>query len=166
MYTYQFCPACGNTLEKRPKEGPPRKWCPHCGFVHYVNPLPAVIAIAEMEGKLLLVLRGKPPEAGRWTFPSGFIEADEAPEKACLRELEEETGVRGTVEALLGVYYEKSEMYGDVLNIAYRVRPEEGSCPCAGDDAADARFVPIAEVKDIAFASFRQALADYKAGFR
>ncbi len=166
MYTYSFCPVCGKNLEKRPHDGPPRKWCPHCGFVHYVNPLPAVVAIAEKEDELLLVLRGKPPEAGKWTFPSGFIEADETPETACLRELEEETGIRGTVETLIGVYYEKSEIYGDVLNIAYRVRPEKGCTPHAGDDAADVRFFPIADMKDIAFASFRQALADYKARFR
>jgi len=38
-------------------------------------------------------------EAGRiiWTLPGGGVEADETPAAAVIRELEEETGLRGTL---------------------------------------------------------------------
>ncbi len=162
MYTFHFCPVCGKILQKRPRDPRDLDWCADCGYVHYKNPLPAAVAIVEREGELLLILRGMPPEKDKWTFPSGFMEAGESPEEACLRELKEETGLTGEIVDLLGVYHEPSEMYGDVLNIFFVVRPEPGSVPVAGDDAADVRYVPVEEIGDIAFASFRQAFAEYK----
>ncbi len=165
MYTYIFCPVCGNHLQKRPDDIRHRNYCPHCGFVHYVNPLPAVLAIVEKDRHFLLIKRGKPPAQGKWTFPSGFIEANESAEAACLRELQEETGIIGESIELLGVYYEKSDLYGDVLNIAYVVHPAPGCILKAGDDALEACFVPLQELGEIAFASFRQALQDYRKRF-
>lgn len=38
---------------------------------------------------------------GRWSLPKGHIEAGETPERAALREIEEETGVTGRVLARL-----------------------------------------------------------------
>ena len=165
MYTYLLCPICGKYLEKRPHDKRERRYCPCCGFVHYINPIPAVIAVVEKENSLLLIQRGKPPAQGMWTFPSGFMESGESAETACLRELKEETGLSGEITSLLGVYYENSPMYGDVVNIAYVVRPAAGSTPRAGDDAADVRYVPVQKIHTVAFASFRQALKDYRKRF-
>jgi 8-oxo-dGTP pyrophosphatase MutT (NUDIX family) len=39
---------------------------------------------------------------GRWTLPKGIIEPGEQPEEAALREIEEETGIRGTIECAIG----------------------------------------------------------------
>lgn len=162
MYTYLFCPTCGKSLEKRPQDPHHRDYCPHCGFVHYINPLPAVIAIVENEKQFLLVQRGKPPAHGEWTFPSGFMEADESPEEACLRELQEETGVTGKIRGLIGVYHEKSALYGDVINLAYAVHPLPESSLNAGDDATDVRYVPLENLGHLAFDSFRRAFQDYQ----
>jgi 8-oxo-dGTP pyrophosphatase MutT (NUDIX family) len=38
----------------------------------------------------------------RWTFPKGLIEAGETPEQAAIREIGEETNVRGEIQATLG----------------------------------------------------------------
>jgi 8-oxo-dGTP diphosphatase len=49
--------------------------------------------------KFLLVKRSEEREnfPGKWEFPSGFIEEGESPENGALRELEEETGLKGEV---------------------------------------------------------------------
>ncbi|ADV68190.1 NUDIX hydrolase [Deinococcus maricopensis] len=40
---------------------------------------------------------------GGWTFPKGHLERGETPEQAAVREVEEETGVRATITARLGL---------------------------------------------------------------
>ncbi|EEX52833.1 hydrolase, NUDIX family, partial [Prevotella sp. oral taxon 472 str. F0295] len=46
--------------------------------------------------KVLLVERGLEPYKGRWAFPGGFVKMDESCEEGALRELEEETALKGT----------------------------------------------------------------------
>lgn len=60
-------------------------------------------AVVLRDGQLLLLLRRKAPEAGFWSIPGGKVEFGETCEDAVLRELREETGLRGQVRALLGV---------------------------------------------------------------
>lgn len=43
------------------------------------------------------------PDAGRWTLPGGGLDLGERPEVGVLRELEEESGLTGTVLRLIGV---------------------------------------------------------------
>ena len=51
------------------------------------------------------VLIGRLDRRGRllWSLPKGHVEAGETPEDAAIREVEEETGIRGHVVAKLGV---------------------------------------------------------------
>jgi ADP-ribose pyrophosphatase len=55
------------------------------------------------DGKVLLLLRKKPPEAGFWSLPGGRVEFMERVEDALVRELKEELGIDAQVEALLCV---------------------------------------------------------------
>ncbi|MBE3556613.1 MAG: NUDIX hydrolase [Firmicutes bacterium] len=48
---------------------------------------------------LVLLIRDR---YGSWTFPKGHVEAEESLQEAALREIEEETGIRGVVEESLG----------------------------------------------------------------
>lgn len=96
--------------------------CPACQWVCYENPLPSSAALVRNDkGEVLLVKRGHEPGRGKWALPSGFIEIDETPEKACLRELREETGLKGEIVRLAGVYSQESLLYRNVLIIGYEV---------------------------------------------
>ena len=50
------------------------------------------------DGRVLACRRTAPPDAaGRWEFPGGKVEPGESPQRAVVRELQEELGVRAVV---------------------------------------------------------------------
>jgi aspartate 1-decarboxylase len=108
---------------------------------------------------MLFVKRGAAPRKGSWALPSGFVEPDESPQETVLRELREETGIRGTIQDLIGVYTQPTTLYGNVLLIAYDVRPTSGKLK-AGTDAVDARFFPISKLPKIPLAGHRAIVRD------
>jgi 8-oxo-dGTP pyrophosphatase MutT (NUDIX family) len=66
-----------------------------------------------------LLIRARQP-AGAWIFPKGHIETGESPERAALREVMEEAGVRARIVAPLG------RLAADTGNIEmFLMRPED-----------------------------------------
>lgn len=61
-------------------------------------------AIVEKDGRVLLGVRNKEPESGKWVLPGGKVEPFESFEDAVKRELLEETGLEIDVGEQLGVY--------------------------------------------------------------
>lgn len=157
-----FCPICGHTLGEREEGGRIRQACDNCGYVHYVNPVPAVGILIEMDGGLVLIRRLNPPHRGEWTLPSGFIEADESAEEAAIREAEEETGLKVEIIELFGVnsFPEGPPISG--IMIFFRARPVGGELR-AGDDATEAAVFPIAELPVMPFRTHREAAAQWLA---
>jgi ADP-ribose pyrophosphatase YjhB (NUDIX family) len=93
----------------------------------------AVGAICVREGRLLLVRRGRGTAIGSWAPPGGRVEPGETVAEAVRRELEEETGLAGTVTGLCGL----AEDLGDdhhfvILDFWVEVEPGEAA---AADDA-------------------------------
>lgn len=158
-----YCPVCGHNLIEREEAGRIRQVCENCGYVHYVNPVPAVGILIEMDGGVVLIQRKHPPHQGRWALPSGYIEADESAEEAAIREAEEETGLKVEIVELAGVnsFPEGPPLSG--IMIFFRARPVGGALR-AGDDAADARVFPAAEVPLLPFRTHREAMAQWLAG--
>ena len=153
---FNYCPICTTHLSNRELEGTTRPCCMNCGFIRFRNPSPSTGTIALMDGKIVMIKRGRPPSKGKWAFPSGFIELGETPKEAALREMEEESGVRGDIIDLIGVYYEQSKVWGDLLVIMYLVNVPSGEVR-AGDDAVEARLFTKDEVPRFRFMSFRQS---------
>jgi len=148
-------------LVKRKKEDVLRAVCPECDWTDYANPLPSVAALVQNPaGEILLIKRGVAPGKGSWALPTGFIEQHEHPEAAVLRELHEETGINGAVQRLIGVYSEKTALYGNVLLLGYEVSMMSGK-PRPGSDTIQARFFPIKRMPRIFFKSHRAVIHDH-----
>ncbi len=86
----KFCIECGGRLAIVREEGHTRRRCRRCGWTFYGNPVPAAVALIMRGGRLLLTRRARPPYAGTWDLPGGFLEAGERPEACVRRELREE----------------------------------------------------------------------------
>ena len=91
----KYCLHCGNpmTLRVPPGDNIHRAVCGTCGFIHYENPKLLAACILFSGQKVLWVKRAKPPNAGLWAMPGGYVELGETVEEAASRELSEETGV-------------------------------------------------------------------------
>lgn len=154
----RFCPYCGQRLVFRNIDGRTRGFCYDCNRVIYENPVPATAAVVlNSDRQVLLVKRGVEPKKGEWCLPGGFIELDETPEQACLRELKEETNLNAEIDWLLGVFIGSSSIYKSVLIVGFLVKNIEGQAE-AGDDSEAVRFFSLEDMPPLAFRSHRQVL--------
>jgi 8-oxo-dGTP diphosphatase len=79
------------------------------------------------------------------------VEGYETVESAVSRELLEETGLAATPQRLTGVYSGPGrDPRGPTVSLAYRMRGRYGP-PTGGDDAAEARWVPLRPAPELAF---------------
>jgi mutator protein MutT len=116
------------------------------------HPIPATIAAVIQDDNVLLVRRSNPPGANHWGFPGGKIDFGETIEIAALRELHEETGVQANVvETFTAVNVFDHDDAGIIKQhfvlIAVLCQWISGD-PVAGDDALEARWVPIEGLKN------------------
>ncbi len=161
MIEKKFCAYCSASLTVRHIEGRERKNCPSCGITHYENPVPAsCVILVDDQRRLLLTRRNVEPGKGLWCLPGGFIELGESPDRAALRELEEETGLNGRIHSLLAVATDPHPDYDTVLITAYLVLNYSGLLS-AGDDVSEAAFFQHNQLPDIAFRSHRHFIRHY-----
>jgi 8-oxo-dGTP diphosphatase len=112
------------------------------------KPEVCVGAIAVDNDCLLLIRRGRGPAAGEWSVPGGRVEGGELLAEAVVRELLEETAIEGVCGELVG-WVERIHADHHHVILDFRVDVLGGQEPVAGDDAAEARWVPLPEVTDL-----------------
>ena len=159
--TYKFCPQCGGVLAKRLlKAGEPERLvCRACGFVFYIDPKLAAIALVPMDGGVVMVRRGIDPGYGLWVVPGGFVDVGELVDDAVVRETMEETHLQVRVTRLLNIY---SYRDSPTVVVAYITEYLAGELT-AGDESLEARIFTRKEIPwdKIPFRSTRAALTEY-----
>ncbi len=138
---HQFCPTCGQPLERKNVEGRERLYCKRCSKIKWQNPKPVAWTLLQKDKEYLLVKRAENPDKGEWDIPGGFLEVDESFEEAAVRELKEETNIEASeegIEFLDTLAFERSGEYV-VGNVFYK-EVENITGIEASDDAEEARF--------------------------
>lgn len=125
---WRFLPRCSAALARiAGSDRVLRPTCSECGFVYYAPPKVGAGALVTDGERVLLLQRGHAPWAGQWNLPAGYVEADEAPEVAALRETREETGFEATIDGLFGVFPFTDDPRGAGVLLVYRAHVVSGS---------------------------------------
>jgi len=85
--------------------GRDRLVCPECGHIVFGNFSLSVGGLLFHDGRVLLVQHSQEHNKDLWTLPGGYVETDEAPDAAVVREVLEETGLHTRVVGLLGFWH-------------------------------------------------------------
>ncbi len=114
------------------------------------HPRVGVGAVVLDGDRVLLVKRGRGPAEGKWSIPGGLVDLGERTDDAARREVREECGITVRLLGLVGVVDRVIRDADGRVRYHY-VLVDYAACPesrevCAGTDAAEARWVPIAEV--------------------
>ncbi len=163
----RYCSECGGKLSYKLIEGKKRAVCLSCGKIHYQNSLPTVVGVVTKEGKKVigLIKRAIDPEKGKWALPGGFIEKDEGPQEALIREIKEEIGMRGKIQGLIGVYTDESKTYGKVIVIAYQFFTLTDKYPL-GKEVKEFKFFIPTQIPPIIFPSHQRIVQDFNKTYR
>jgi 8-oxo-dGTP diphosphatase len=134
---FTHCPRDGTALVPTRIDGRDRPACPICGFADFMHVQIGANAIVERDGSVLLVKLNYGPRDGHWALPGGLVENDETPEQAVVRETEEETGLRTSLDGLLATWMRPGF---PILVVIYRAHIVGGQLRLAPDEASDAAF--------------------------
>jgi 8-oxo-dGTP diphosphatase len=120
--------------------------------------------ICLMEGKLLMVLQGKPEEEKRWSVPSGELEKGETIEECCVREVWEETGYVVKIKEKLHI--KEGVSFGILFKVQYFLAEVITGSPIIQDPDGliyDIRWVSFEELKllPLSFPEDRELLMSY-----
>ncbi|MBP2547425.1 ADP-ribose pyrophosphatase YjhB (NUDIX family) [Neorhizobium galegae] len=120
--------------------------------VHLPRPRAASSAILEREGRYLLIRRRNPPSADLFAFPGGRGEPGETPADTAVREFFEETGIMAREPELFATYDLETRDTSGALQShfflsVFRVKADADRAAIAADDAADAGWFTLEEIR-------------------
>ena len=114
-----------------------------------MRPEVCVGAVAVADDRILLIRRGRGVAAGRWSVPGGRLEGGETLAEAVVRELAEETGIEAVCDEMIGWVERIGPDYHYVI-LDFAVTVLGDADPVAGDDAAEAAWVALHDLGDVA----------------
>lgn len=107
-----------------------------------------LFAYDHAEWHILLIRRGHQPYKGCWALPGGFMEMNETLQACARRELMEEAGIVITDSRFVGIYDTVDrDPRGRVVTSAYVTVLPDMPTPQAGDDAAEAQWIPLSRLR-------------------
>ena len=160
-----YCIRCGTQLVIRTIEGRELEACPNDDFVLWRDPKVSAAVVVEAGGGIILGRRAIEPGYGLWCLPGGFVNDDEDPAEAAVRECREEIRVDVVITGLIGVYHVPKQDASSMIGIAYRARvADDGASPSAGAEMLEVRVFPLDALPPLAFPSHRRVLNDLFAG--
>lgn len=113
----------------------------------------SIVYVKEKESTfVLLIERGREPYKNKWALPGGFLDMDETLEHACIRELEEETGL---IVAEMKQFRAYDAIGRDprhrTISVAFSVELKKQQQVTGGDDAAQAKWFSLDQLPELAF---------------
>jgi len=102
---------------------------------------------------VLLIQRKNEPFQNHWAFPGGFVDENEDPYDAVMRELEEETGLKGLSFNQAGFYGRpERDPRGHTISLTFLAHMNlNEQSPLAADDAKDVQWHPLDQLPPFAF---------------
>jgi 8-oxo-dGTP diphosphatase len=156
-----FCVNCGSPLVVKTIEGRELEVCPNDSSILWHDPKVAAAVVVEHDGGIVLGRRSIEPGYGLWCLPGGFVNDDEDPAGAAVRECKEEINAEVELTGLLGVYHIPKTTASSIIGIAYRGRVAEGAAISAGPEMLEVRVFAPDSLPEIAFPSHRVVLDAY-----
>ena len=156
-----YCVRCGTELQTRIIEGHELEACPNDDFVLWRDPKVAAAVVVEVDGGVVLGRRAIEPGYGMWCLPGGFVNDDEHPAEAAIRECMEEISAAVELTSLLGVYHVPKRDAPSIVGIAYRGRLADGETLKAGSEMLDVQVFPVGSLPPLAFPSHRYVIEQY-----
>jgi 8-oxo-dGTP diphosphatase len=156
-----YCVNCGAPLVARVIEGRDLEACPNDDFVLWREPKVAAAVVVESGQGIVLGRRGIEPGYGLWCLPGGFVNHDEDPASAAVRECMEEINATVELTSLMGVYHVAKTTAASIIGIAYRGRLFDGATISPGPEMLEVGVFRPDALPEIAFPSHREVLAMY-----
>ena len=119
-------------------------------------------AIIERDGKILLLKRNQNPFLNSWNLPAGFVEVDENPGQAAIREVLEETGLRIDPVKLEDIYFYDDDPRGNGILIVFRCKIIDGKLSESCESSTPAFYGRGDAPENLAGGGHNQAIMAWK----
>jgi 8-oxo-dGTP diphosphatase len=166
MNTIKYCPNCGKLIGWKIIEQKKRLYCNHCHLPFYDQLKVGAGGLIENEGKLLLIQRTRDPFINTWNLPAGYVEVDESPIQAIIREVFEETSLKVETEKLVDVYFFSDDPRGNGILIIYKCKLIGGTPKESLEGKNPTYFSPSDVPDNIAGGGHDQAVITWRKGYK